>query len=592
MFYYVLVYDLDLVFFAIMGLVAALYADRGVLKKHASGRPRWKIWTATLLFVSVGLGVAYKVGEVQRERLRIGIQGVAPTYADAFKLLGHAKLSLDTPPDDPDFVAMIERQKEWLRSYPVIADIYTMRRLADGKVVFFVDSETDYNHDADYLDDREERTALGEEYTDVPPSMSRALAGETVFDDTPITDRWGTTVSAMTPLYDMQGKVDGIVGIDFAADDWIRTLLLGRGCVLATTMTFLIGLLVLISVSHLQRVEICLQRQFGERLQEKNRAVEEALRQLEAYQFVLDTHAMVCVTDTDGAILHVNNKFATLLGHTEDALIGQHLSVIDSARQSRDWWNRMWKTVGSGQVWQGEICSRSKHGSFHWVDTTIVPYTNVNQQITQHIAMGTDITAKKLYESELVAAARLDRLTGLANRTLFHERLKYALLRASEDESCRFALLFIDFDGFKAVNDQLGHDVGDLLLREIAGRLRSALPIVDSVEFEEEGVTVARLGGDEFVILLWDMVDECSALDATSKLLEVLNKPYHLDRHQAHSTASIGVVHYDPSYTSVEQILRDADAAMYAAKARGKACYAVFDSDCLSRSNEMLPAGR
>ncbi len=177
---------------------------------------------------------------------------------------------------------------------------------------------------------------------------------------------------------------------------------------------------------------------------------------------------------------------------------------------------------------------------------------------------------------ELTSAARLDKLTGLTNRALLNERLSAALERALIDPTRAFTLMFLDFDRFKLINDSLGHDVGDLLLQAIATRLRNNVRASDSTAREATGSTVARLGGDEFVIILDGVGDAATATLIADRLLGVLNVPYQLGEHTVRSSASIGVVYSSDGYTTPDAMLRDADIAMYEAKARGKACHVAF----------------
>ncbi len=180
---------------------------------------------------------------------------------------------------------------------------------------------------------------------------------------------------------------------------------------------------------------------------------------------------------------------------------------------------------------------------------------------------------------ELTRAARCDRLTGLANRATLSDRLSIALDRARGDTSYGFAVMFLDFDRFKFVNDTLGHDVGDLLLQAISGRLLHNLRATEGSERGQGSTTIARLGGDEFVVVLAGVTTEVDAERVGSRLLQALGKPYQLAGHTVLSTASIGTVLSSPTYESIGEILRDADTAMYEAKSRGKARQVVFTTD-------------
>jgi diguanylate cyclase (GGDEF)-like protein len=178
--------------------------------------------------------------------------------------------------------------------------------------------------------------------------------------------------------------------------------------------------------------------------------------------------------------------------------------------------------------------------------------------------------------AQLGRAAHIDTLTGLPNRALLHARLQAAIERTELDPTYAFAVMFIDFDRFKIINDSLGHDIGDLLLSEIASRLRLNLRVNDCITRDTIGSTVARLGGDEFVIVLDDVASAELAAGVADRLLTVLEQPYFLKSHTVRSSASIGIVHSCESYTQADDMLRDADIAMYEAKSRGKACHALF----------------
>lgn len=188
-----------------------------------------------------------------------------------------------------------------------------------------------------------------------------------------------------------------------------------------------------------------------------------------------------------------------------------------------------------------------------------------------------DITQRKLLEDELRLAARQDKLTGLPNRLLLLDRMQQAIERRRRSAEARYAVLFFDFDRFKTVNDTLGHQTGDELLREIACRLQSVVRGVDSVSRLAPGNTTARLGGDEFVILLDCLRDETAAKLVSERLLDVLSTPYQLGGHEVVSTASIGIVMSDYAYERAEDVLRDADSAMYEAKLAGRGRAVVFN---------------
>jgi signal transduction histidine kinase len=226
-----LTWRLDALIFSAVGLLAVWGAQvwmRRVLRGVTQADLARVLWIAGPVLLLVGCLLAEAAGRREEARLRRMIGGLAPTYALELERLGHARIGLDTRPDDPLYLTLIEREKQWLAVNPFIHDIYTMRRRADSKVVFVVDSETDYDHNGRIEGEREARTAIGESYEEVTPALERAFAGEANFDDEIVTDRWGTWVSAFAPLHDAAGKFEGVVGLDYDAHDWLGSILGSR----------------------------------------------------------------------------------------------------------------------------------------------------------------------------------------------------------------------------------------------------------------------------------------------------------------------------------------------------------------------------
>ena len=219
---------------------------------------------------------------------------------------------------------------------------------------------------------------------------------------------------------------------------------------------------------------------------------------------------------------------------------------------------------------------RRKDGSIYPVLITGVPLTDSLGRAVMWTVIQ-DISALKSMEEELLRAARQDKLTGLANRALFMQRLQGSLDRLRAAPQRLFAVLFVDFDRFKIVNDTLGHSAGDELLRQIAGRLRSALRVADTFCEDATGHLVARMGGDEFLILVNDLNSPDDACRIAERLLHTLASVYNICDSEVHSTASIGIVTSDRCQATAEEVVRNADVAMYEAKRAGRACYVVFD---------------
>ena len=298
----------------------------------------------------------------------------------------------------------------------------------------------------------------------------------------------------------------------------------------------------------------------------------------------LDAHAIVTVTDSRGVIIRVNEKFCALSKYERGELIGQTHQIINSGYHPSSFFEAMWHTISAGRVWHGEICNRAKDGSLYWVSTTIVPFGTENGRPRQFVSIRADITQRKLAELRMEKMAYEDALTGLPNRRFFSDRLLQQVSLNQRTDSYS-ALLLIDLDHFKEINDSKGHAVGDELLVQTSRRLAHALRRCD---------TVARLGGDEFVVLVGNLASgrDAAHLAAGSlgaKLLAELGKPYALSGDQLQATGSIGVVIFkDDSGAQVDELLKQADIALYQAKdgGRNKLCY--FDPDAQADFDRML----
>lgn len=298
---------------------------------------------------------------------------------------------------------------------------------------------------------------------------------------------------------------------------------------------------------------------------------------LAGLQSVVDDHIIIAVTDRRGTIVRVNRAFARISGYSEAELIGQNHRILSSAVHSRDFWKQMWRTVASGNAWHGEVCNRAKDGSLYWVDTTIFPLKNAGGRIDGYLAIRIEMT-----DTERIRTALIDSLTGLPGRTFLMHRLRTLPERAAP--SGAYAVCFIDLDNFKYVNDSLGHTTGDRLLQETARRLTVAMaPDGHANPFMpfdmDRGSFAARFGGDEFVLLLDDLTSVDEAVAVADRVRQQMSMPVVIDGHEITVHCSIGIAAGDAAqgYTSGDALLRDADTAMYQAKASGKNCYARFD---------------
>jgi len=278
------------------------------------------------------------------------------------------------------------------------------------------------------------------------------------------------------------------------------------------------------------------------------------------------------ITDAHTVILRINQSFAEMSGYALEEVIGQTPRMFTAGGHDDAFYDAMWAATNATGNWQGEISSRRKNGEIYPVWMTITAVKGEDGVVTNYVATHTDITERKTSEEQIRHLAFFDPLTMLPNRRLLTDRLQQALASSGRNQR-EGALLFIDLDHFKTLNDTLGHDMGDLLLQGAATRITSCV---------RDGDTVARLGGDEFVVMLENLSD--SSLEAASqaevvgeKILAALCLPYQLGGREHRSSASIGLTLFDASENSSDDLMKRADLAMYQAKAAGRNNLRFFD---------------
>ncbi|MCK9283620.1 MAG: EAL domain-containing protein [Rhodocyclaceae bacterium] len=285
-----------------------------------------------------------------------------------------------------------------------------------------------------------------------------------------------------------------------------------------------------------------------------------------------DSQEGIIVTDANSTILRANRAFCASTGYTPEELVGQTPRLFKSGRHNADFFRDMWDAIQRTGGWQGEIWDRRKNGEVYPKWLTISTVKAPGGSVTNYISMHTDISERKRAEEKINQLAFFDQLTALPNRTLLLDRLRQAITAGTRSDAYG-ALLFIDLDNFKTLNDSLGHHVGDQLLKQIAQRLAHGV---------REGDTVARLGGDEFVLILAGLSNDeqmaaNSAETVAEKILAALNQTYQLGEVSHHGTASIGITLFKGDQASIDDLMKQADLAMYNAKTSGRNLIRFFD---------------
>ncbi|WP_166358384.1 phosphodiesterase DibA [Pseudomonas akapageensis] len=302
----------------------------------------------------------------------------------------------------------------------------------------------------------------------------------------------------------------------------------------------------------------------GARIQQVDR---ERLRMAAAvYESTLEG---VLVTDHQGLIVHVNRAFMNITGYRHDEVLGQRPNMFKSGRHGLEFYQHMFATLAARGEWSGEIWNRRKSGEIYPQWQTLCTIHDDQGQLSHYVAVFSDISAIKHSERELAYLAHHDPLTELPNRLLFNDRTAQALTQAfANKRGC--ALLMLDLDHFQSINDSLGHSTGDQLLKAVAERLKAVF---------ESGITLARLGGDEFAMLAEHCEQVEEAVTLAQAIIDGLREPFVLDSHQLFVSASIGISLFPLDASDAEQLLRNADSALFKAKSSGRAGYALYTEE-------------
>ncbi|AHK78619.1 diguanylate cyclase [Ectothiorhodospira haloalkaliphila] len=309
----------------------------------------------------------------------------------------------------------------------------------------------------------------------------------------------------------------------------------------------------------------CLSKILGSSVDVTERKLAEEQSERLAYA-VEQSPSVMILTNTDGVIEYVNQRFCDNTGFSRDEVLGKRPGMLRYGETNSEKSHQLWTTIQSGKTWEGEFHNRKRSGEPYWEQARISPIRNARGEVTHYIKLAEDISDKRALNERLEYLAFHDPLTGLPNRSLILDRIGQAVAQAHRDQHA-LAVMFIDLDDFKVINDSLGHDLGDQLLIQVAHRLRSLL---------RQGDTVARFGGDSFILLLPKLSHAEDAIPVLEKIQKVLNQPIPLSSQQVSVTVSIGISIHPGDSDRPEDLIRHADAAMYRAKAEGRRCYHFY----------------
>ena len=306
---------------------------------------------------------------------------------------------------------------------------------------------------------------------------------------------------------------------------------------------------------------------------------EEAERKMKSLSSAIEQTAdSVIITNKYGLVTYVNPAFEEMTGYCKHEVMGGKPSIIKSGTHDKKFYKNLWSTIKNGDVFIDVFVNRKKDGELYYEEKTITPLVDENGDIIQYVSTGKNITERMQAQERLNFIAHHDALTNLPNRMLLVERMSQAIKRARWHRGI-LALLFIDIDRFKNVNDTLGHYIGDELLKKVAVRLHESV---------REGDTVARLGGDEFGILLTDVAREPDVTALAEKVLAALSKSYTVDGNELYATASIGICLFPGDGDTDIELLKNADVAMYRAKESGKNTFRYYSQDMSNKAKKRL----
>lgn len=365
------------------------------LRKTRSTHLPWLVWFLALALLLAGGILAAQAGRQAKERIAKITFDFARFYAHEVEQRGHWQLPDNVAANDPTYLRLIEAEKNWEALNPEISDIYTLRKRPDGKNIFIVDSETDYNRNGKYDGEREQRTRVGEVYDTADAGLERAFRGQANFDFVPIADRWGTWVSAFVPLHGPAGKLDGVLGVDFDARAFAATIADARFRMIGLVAVALVLLLGLSTLNAVLHAEAATRERARESLQLLGAAVEQSK------ESIIITDAQL---DLPGPkIQFVNPAFTAMTGYPAAEALGKTPRMLQGPRTDKAVTERLRQCLEKGEVFAGETINYRKDGTAYFVEWQVAPVRDAGGKTTHFMAIQRDITARKQAEEQLAA---------------------------------------------------------------------------------------------------------------------------------------------------------------------------------------------